>query len=307
MLLPQETDEQALEPESIAALLADWTDPAEVEVVRAAVYRFHGLVATQWRSGAIFLVGDAAHQTPPFFGQGMCHGFRDAAQLVWRLALVLRGLASEDLLDTYQQEREAHVRAIISAALTAGAAVCILDPDAARQRDDQFRAEEAARAGASIAMTDVVPPIRAGLIEPDIGGDLIPQPAVIREGGATHLDDLLDGRLSLLLTDGLDPHSIAQMLPSRWRDLGGQVLHLLPEGLPAQRGAIVDAAGGLGAWFAKADSAWALVRPDRYVFAKGRTLDVLAASLKSLFLGLGPATAGLAEEAAAQPQESRTS
>jgi 3-(3-hydroxy-phenyl)propionate hydroxylase len=309
MLLPAESDEHALQPGNIGALLADWTDPADVEVVRAAVYRFHGLVATQWRSGAVFLMGDTAHQTPPFFGQGMCHGFRDAAQLVWKLALVRRGLAGPDLLDTYQAEREPHVRAIISAALTAGAAVCILDPEAAELRDARFRAEEAARAGAAVAMTDVVPPIRAGLVEPDTGGDRIPQPSVVGEAGAAPLDDLLAGRLTLLLVaESLDPHAIAQALPSRWRDLGGQVLHLLPEGRPAQRGAIVDASGSLGAWLAKAGAAWALIRPDRYVFAKGRTAEALAASLQHLLLSLGPVPGRLAAEGtSAQPEESQTS
>ena len=308
MLLPQETDEQALQPDGIAALLADWTNPADVEVVRAAVYRFHGLIAKQWRSGAVFLMGDAAHQTPPFFGQGMCHGFRDAAQLVWKIALVLRGLAGETLLDTYQEEREAHVRAIISAALTAGAAVCILDPEAAHLRDAQFRAEEAARVGASIAMTDVVPPIRAGLVEPDTGGDLIPQPTVTGEGGETRLDNLIAGRLTLLATDDLDPTSLARVLPSCWGDLGGQVLRLLPEGRSAQRGAAVDGADGLRARLARSGAAWALVRPDRYVFAKGRTADALAASVQNLVLKLGFVPGRRAAgEASARPEESKTS
>jgi 3-(3-hydroxy-phenyl)propionate hydroxylase len=308
MLLPHETDADALQPDHIGALLGDWSDPADVEVVRAAVYRFHGLVATQWRSGAVFLMGDAAHQTPPFFGQGMCHGFRDAAQLIWKLGLVQRGLAGPGLLDTYQLEREAHVRAIISAALTAGAGVCILDAEAARLRDERFRAEEAARVGATIAMTDVVPPIRDGLVEPATGGQRIPQPTVIGENGDVPLDDLLAGRATLLLGDGLEPSAIAPTLPSRWRDLGGQVLHILPEGRPAQRGALVDASGGLGAWLAKADAAWALVRPDRYVFAKGRTAEALAASLQHLVLSLGPVPGRpVAEGASAQPEESRTS
>ncbi len=307
MLLPDETDEQALEPTRIQGLLSDWVDPTEAQVVRAAVYRFHGLVARAWRSGPVFLLGDAAHQTPPFFGQGMCHGFRDAAQLVWKLALVRRGLAGGALLDTYQAEREGHVRAIISAALTAGAAVCILDPDEAAQRDERFRAEEAARVGASVAMTDVVPPIRDGLVEPDTGGERIAQPTVDTLGGPARLDELLSGRLTLLTTASPLFENVTSALPSAWRALGGQVLRILPGGQPVQRGALVDMGGALGAWLAGADAEWALVRPDRYVFAKGRTTLELGASLQHLILSLGPHADNLvAGGVSAQPQESPT-
>ncbi len=307
MLLPDESDEQALEPKQIRDLLSDWVDPAAAEVVRAAVYRFHGLVATSWRSGSVFLMGDAAHQTPPFFGQGMCHGFRDAAQLVWKLALVRRDLADEALLDTYQAEREGHVRAIISAALTAGAAVCILDPYEAAERDERFRAEEAARVGATVAMTDVVPPIRNGLVQPRTGGERISQPEVETLSGRTRLDGLLGGRLTLLTTSNPLFENIASVLPSAWGDLGGQILRILPEGQPAKRDALVDLGGALSAWLAGADAQWALVRPDRYVFAKGRTPADLGASLQHLILSLRPhADNPVADGASAQPEESRT-
>ena len=92
-----------------AALAADYT----LEIERKAVYRFHGRVAERWREGRVLIAGDAAHQTPPFAGQGMCAGIRDAANLAWKLADVLHGRARPDLLDTYQAEREPNVRAYI--------------------------------------------------------------------------------------------------------------------------------------------------------------------------------------------------
>ncbi len=83
MMLPGETPDQVLDDAFIRALLTPWD--VDVDIERKAVYRFHGLVAAQWRVGRVLLAGDAAHQTPPFAGQGMCAGIRDAANLAWKL------------------------------------------------------------------------------------------------------------------------------------------------------------------------------------------------------------------------------
>jgi 3-(3-hydroxy-phenyl)propionate hydroxylase len=115
MLRPEETDEEVTTEPWLRREIATWVDPGDVEIVRSAVYRFRALVAEHWQKDGVFLLGDAAHQTPPFFGQGMCHGIRDAAQLMWKLGLLRDGTASGALLDTYQIEREPHVRAIIAA------------------------------------------------------------------------------------------------------------------------------------------------------------------------------------------------
>lgn len=280
MLLPQESDEDALDETRIRALLSRWIDPGHVEIVRAAVYRFHGLVAQHWRRENVFLLGDAAHQTPPFYGQGMCHGLRDAAQLVWKLRLVLDGKADAAILDTYQQEREPHVRAIIAASLAAGAAVCILDPVAAAARDARFRAEEEARRDATVAMTDVVPPLKAGLVDPDSGGARVPQPTVATRAGTAKLDDLLAGRFTLLTLDA------APALDPAWQAIGGQVLSLAPNGGTS----ISDPTGTLQTWFDADGTRWALLRPDRYVFAKGATASRATNTVASLLRLLQPAT-----------------
>jgi 3-(3-hydroxy-phenyl)propionate hydroxylase len=156
MLLPGETSEEMLRDEKVAALMQPWVSPG-TEIVRKAVYRFHGLVATRWRVGRVLLAGDAAHQMPPFAGQGMCSGIRDAANLAWKLELVLNGEASERLLDTYQQEREPHVRHIVELAIAMGKVVCTLDPEAAAARDRDMIAARAA------AAADPHAPVGAGL------------------------------------------------------------------------------------------------------------------------------------------------
>ena len=100
----------------VLALTGPWlgaVDPTSSPMLRQAIYTFRALVADRWQRGRVFLLGDAAHQTPPFIGQGMCAGIRDAANLTWKLALVLAGRADDALLDTYQAERRPHVRRVI--------------------------------------------------------------------------------------------------------------------------------------------------------------------------------------------------
>ena len=128
MLLPHEDDAEMMRPERVAELVGAWMKDVPHRIVRAATYRFHGLVAEQWQVGRVFLAGDAAHQTPPFFGQGMCHGFRDVANLAWKIAAVAQDSAPESLLATYQPERDPHVRGVIGAAVAAGRYICELDP-----------------------------------------------------------------------------------------------------------------------------------------------------------------------------------
>jgi hypothetical protein len=92
-----------------------------------------------WRQGRVFLMGDAAHTLPPFMGQGMCSGMRDAKNLTWKLDLVLRGLAPEAILETYELERRPHTYDWTVISLEAGKVPCITDPGKARERDEIFR------------------------------------------------------------------------------------------------------------------------------------------------------------------------
>src|SRR4029078_7770813 len=117
-------------------LLAPWDvhrDNARLE--RHAVYTFSARYPDQWRRDRVLLAGDAAHLMPPFAGQGLCAGIRDAANLAWKLDLVLRDLAPDSLLDTYELERGPHARAVIELAIEMGKLICVADPEQAAARD----------------------------------------------------------------------------------------------------------------------------------------------------------------------------
>ena len=144
-LQPGEDPQQAATPERTWQLLARWLTPEDGTLWRQSSYRFHALVARTWRAGRVFVAGDAAHMQPPFLGQGMCQGVRDAANLAWKLDAVLTaevsGSAAERLLDSYGDERKAHVRELTSRIKGVGALICERDVAKARARDARLLAD----------------------------------------------------------------------------------------------------------------------------------------------------------------------
>lgn len=119
-VLPEEDGATITTPVRVFELLKPWVGPEDVDLERAAHYTFHSVLARQWRSGRLLIAGDSAHLTPPFLGQGMCAGMRDAGNLAWKLARVLRSQNGSDLLDTYQAERSPHAREYIELAVRLG-------------------------------------------------------------------------------------------------------------------------------------------------------------------------------------------
>lgn len=126
-----ETDADVTRPDRIWQFLSRWIGPEDAELERSAVYTFRSAIAETWRSGRVMIAGDAAHLTPPFMGQGMCAGIRDAANLGWKLALCAQGRAEPDLLNSYQAERHPNVFAFISTAVRLGGLINTLDRAAA--------------------------------------------------------------------------------------------------------------------------------------------------------------------------------
>lgn len=145
MLRPDDDPEELEREETVLALMAphlhrlhDDLKPEQCSLIRKKVYTFHGLIARSWRSGRVLLLGDAAHQTPPFLGQGMCAGIRDAYNLCWKLEGVLAGRYTSKLLDSYPSERAPHARTIIEQAIRTGSVIQTRNPIAAFLRDSFF-------------------------------------------------------------------------------------------------------------------------------------------------------------------------
>ncbi len=252
--LAHETDESLERDDTVWKLVEKWVTPETAIVERADTYQFNALLADRWRDGRLFLAGDAAHQMPPKAGQGLCSGFRDAANLSWKLAFCLRGLASSELLDTYQTERAPHTRIWIQ--ISNGIARAIERIAAGEMPEIQGEQSPESR-----------PPIGPGLHgdAPPPAGLLSYQPFL---ADGTRLDDRVGLRFLVAgLADVLAGCDAATR--ATWDAIGAVVLDA------------VDAA--YDGWLADREVSAVLIRPDKYVFGVARTsaeLDALTARLK---------------------------
>ena len=236
MLLPGEDAGEMTQPERIWPLLSKWITPDDAVLERPASYTFHSVVAQRWRRDKLLIAGDAAHQTPPFMGQGLCAGIRDASNLAWKLAAVARGEASPDLLDTYESERSPHVRAFIEATLELGRVIQETDPQAARERDARWLQQP-------MAFRAPQPQLGPGAHDgTGLSGSLGEQP-FMADGG--RLDDRIGHRSVLLVRPAL-AHQAQALAPA-------SVCVVSAESGPSDQ------------WLDRAGVAAVLLRPDRYI------------------------------------------
>jgi len=267
MLMPGEPREGALEPQRLWALLERWLQPGEAELWRAAAYRFHALVADDWRAGRVLLAGDAAHQTPPFMGQGMCQGLRDAGNLAWKLAAVQRGEASEALLDSYTAERRPHVEATTLMAKQLGLMLSEREPHRARERDVRML-HEAGGTAPTLIRQELIPPLRHGLIAAGAprAGEVLPQPLVCEGRRELLFDDLLGAVWRLVLLAGDEAALLACASAAAAHGMPLLVVGESPGLLPPGARPVKERDGLLRDWLAAARLIGALVRPDHVVY-----------------------------------------
>jgi 2-polyprenyl-6-methoxyphenol hydroxylase-like FAD-dependent oxidoreductase len=292
MLLPHEQPSDFEDSERVWSLLEPWYRPEHGPLTRRAVYEFRSMVVDQMHKGCVLIVGDAAHLTPPFLGQGLCSGLRDAANVAWKLDLVLRDVADERLLDTVEIERQPQTEAVIRLAIELGRILCQLDPKAAAERDVVLRQ-------ASPPPPPELAPLGAGFLhrradgEPDpLAGMLSVQGMVARGGHEGRFDDVV-GRGFQLIAAGGDP---LDQLSGAHRDLL-ETLDIKVASLhPDAPNGVRDVDGRLESWLREHHAHAVLVRPDFYVFGSATTAEELPALLDDLRSQLHttstPATSG---------------
>ncbi len=254
---PDEDAQAVTQPAKVWDLLSRWISPGEAELERAAVYTFHSAIAKQWRNDRLLLAGDSAHQTPPFLGQGMCAGIRDAANLAWKLRDVVTGRADARLLDSYQRERSPHVREFIELAIRLGGVINTKAMEAGLAAGE-------ARDNAPVKLDVRKPLLGPGLASGSLplAGHLAPQ-FTLADG---RRGDDRTGYANLLLLDK------AAALSARVRAA------LVQAEIDVLTG---EDAGEVSRWLAAHNVRAALIRPDRYVRGAARSeaeLDLLIAT-----------------------------
>ncbi|MCV7228326.1 bifunctional 3-(3-hydroxy-phenyl)propionate/3-hydroxycinnamic acid hydroxylase [Mycolicibacterium komossense] len=241
---------------------------AQVQILRAVVYSHHVRVADRWRVGRVFLAGDAAHAMPPWIGQGMSAGVRDVANLCWKLAAVLRGLAPDALLNSYEAERKPHVTEVTRRAVFVGRVIT-----------ERRRGVVALRNHVVRALTKLPGALARGQKLwwiPDahyddgffvVGGHdavgwQIPQPWVINSQGATkRLDDVLGGNWTVVHTGAIPAGAHA------WAEVGATVIRLVGPHDATVGDCVRDSGATLIGWMAEKSASAVVVRPDGFIYA----------------------------------------
>jgi 3-(3-hydroxy-phenyl)propionate hydroxylase len=268
-LNPGETADDYREIGRLYALITPWTwhiPAAELEIIRVAEYTFRAQVASRWRDRRVFLLGDAAHLTPPFIGQGMGAGTRDALNLSWKLAGVLAGTLPDSVLDTYETERKPHATSMIKLAKLIGTAMTeggelgnlLRRVVAPRLRllpgvKDQILSSETPR----LHRSELVLRPRLGR---GLAGCLCPNADL---GDGRRLDELIAGRFAVITTAG-PPDALRAVIQRR----GAVVLTAEPD-------------TELHRWLRGHRARAAVIRPDGAVLRAGRDLAAICAALPS--------------------------
>ncbi|MFD7938846.1 bifunctional 3-(3-hydroxy-phenyl)propionate/3-hydroxycinnamic acid hydroxylase [Streptomyces sp. NPDC059755] len=296
MRLPGENIEELRRDDTLWRMLEMFSvHPDNATLERHAVYTFQARWAGEWRKGRLLIAGDAAHLMPPFAGQGMCSGFRDVANLSWKLDLALRGLADDSVLDTYTVERRAHVQNAVTTSVKLGKVICVTDPAAAADRDAIMLAARDREGAAALPMSTVVP-LDEGLFQRASdgtplrpAGTLFPQARVADAEGEGLLDEIVG--LGFVLLAVSDP---AALLDDRRRvfldGLGTRCAHILPAGTEPGKsgpGAVVDIECRYLPYLAENGATAVLVRPDFTVFGAANGPEELGELVDQLAHRLG--------------------
>lgn len=297
MRLPEETVEDLNTEETAWRLLAPWgVTPDNADLERHTVYTFQARWADRWRAGRMLIAGDAAHLMPPFAGQGMCSGLRDAANLAWKLDLVLTGRTADTLLDTYTSERTAHVRNAIGISVELGNVICLTDAETAAGRDEYLLA-----AGTDPATA--LPPVPPAVLGPGVlqvdaagapigaAGQFAAQARVTDQDGRTALfDELVGSAFAVVTTADLGDDVLTGELCTLLARIGARVVRFAAPGdSPAVAAPIevfADTEGFYLPHLKAVGAEVAVLRPDHYVFGTAASAAGLPGLLVDLAVGL---------------------
>lgn len=309
---PGETREQMEHPDMVKRLLQPWTKGQEIEIERVAVYRFHARVAEKFKVGRVLLAGDAAHITPPFVGQGLVSGLRDVANLAWKLSWVCDGRARPALLDSYDQERRPHAKAMIDLAKMMGRLVMPSNQAAAFLTHGLMSVmTRIPRLKRLFENLEIKPPNRfkAGCFVKPMGsrglrrGAQMPQVWLKpQSGGEVVLSDDVLGTGLAMVGFGVDPSAgLPPELTQAWAASGGRFIQINPRGQMARTSTLKvweDLGGSLMP--AVVPVGWlAVVRPDKVVMHDGASTEATALLEQAVGLYAHPAGSRLAAVASA--------
>lgn len=284
MVKPDESADEIAKPESAWRLLEPWgLNPQNATLERSAVYRFQARWAEQWRVGRCMIAGDAAHLMPPFAGEGMCAGFRDAVALGWRLNSIVEGKLDDAILDSYESERIHHAKHYIDFSQELGKIICIADPEQAAERDRTMKAALADRNHEPI--TGDIVHLGPGVWCEDTAaaGELSTQGVVEANGRRDRFDQAV-GQGWMVIGFEADPSAaLGEHHLRALKVLDGRTIKI---GAPGSDCDATDINGTYAEWMSSINAQYFILRPDFYVAATANSDDELQQRFDEVLLRL---------------------
>ena len=274
-ILPSENRSKFYKEEEVLKVLKNYVDIDALDIWRSATYRHKVVVAKKWRKNQIFLAGDAAHQTPPFLGQGLCTGIRDAYNLSWKLIHNLKYEFNEKILDTYEKERKPHATKVIKHAKEFGLIIGEMDVNKAKRRDKKLKAQ--LQSGKmQTTRQKFIPDLKGGMLingkenQQSLVGTLFVQPRVRNElGKESLLDDFLPMRF-LYVTFKQKTQVWFNDYDHFWKKIGGLRVNIQSQKIENRQYKNIlnfqEIDDFFSTWCAKNNISSVIVRPDRYVY-----------------------------------------
>ena len=271
-----EDKREFLDDKKVQGLIGKWLEPDEYKIIRKAVYQFHSVIADNFRKGNCFLIGDAAHQAPPFMGEGMMSGYRDAANLSWKIALTIKNQLNEDLLDSYEIERKPHSEFVVRNSAGIGE---LMDAYARFENPSEVPEELVQRGYGSFILPDLNKGFfYGGIADSSMGaGQIFPQPV-------EYIDNAIIERMDKIFGNGFSLVSMDKI------DLSLEEENFLKE-LECNLVILEDIFVANNPWlksFMQLGDVF-VIRPDRYVYGSSNesvTVEMLLEDLKKKVKGI---------------------
>lgn len=271
MVLPGEDGAELQKTENAWSLLKPWgLTPDNSELERSAVYRFQARCAREWQVGRCLIGGDAAHLMPPFAGEGLCAGLRDAFAMSWRLNAILEGKCGLGVLDSYTTERIENAKYFIGFSQELGRIICISDEQEAAARDAQMIEDLSQRDNQAVVGEIMHIGPGAWCDESTHAGELSYQGRVTYSGGTDRFDQAV-GRGWILLAYDADPlDCLNEEQREQFASLDGVSVTIGAVGSGAD---VIDLERVYARWLTNIDAKYVLIRPDFYVAATAKEPD----------------------------------
>jgi len=275
-LRPEESEQDMQKHEKIYDLMSPWISKDKIDIERTAIYTFRALEATSWRKGRVFLLGDAAHMMPPFLGQGLCSGIKDAMNISWKISRVLNESVNCSILNSYELERKQHVRSITNLAIILGKIIMLQKHVILRNRLLAFLNKlpliKTKIRNLSIDLPKMNDKISTKSLGNKFSGERILRSEVFYRNQKVWLDDIIENHFAIIAFNYNPTQLLNNSILKKWKRFGSIFIQVTPTSIKVEDSndvvIVEDIEGKLESFFKSKRATCLIIRPDKYILGE---------------------------------------